>query len=376
MDFIEKLPKSLGWDTILVVVNRLTKYGHFIPLKHPYTAQNVAQKFISEVVRLHGVPGSIVSDRDKVFLSIFWSELFKSQGTQLLRSTAYHPQTDGQTEVVNKGVESYLRCFVNRKPHTWARWLPWAEYWYNTSFHTATNYTPFKAVYGRDPPHLIRFSAGYTTVSSVETQLQERDAILDELKFHLVQAQVYMQQYENKKRREGSFQVGDMVYIKLQPYRQQSLVKRVNEKLSPRFYGPYPVLERIGQVAYKLRLPPGSKIHPVFHISQLKKAVGAGHQPTNLPSQLTADLVLEVEPWAVLGVRNSQANMEVLIHWKGLQDYEATWESFEEVHLRYPNFHLEDKVNLWVGGIARNQPKTDIRFTYARRPKKKSLEDG
>ena len=192
MDFIEKLPKSLGWDTIFVVVDRLTKYGHFIPLKHPFTAQGVAQKFISEVVRLHGVPSSIVSDRDKVFLSTFWSELFKLQGTQLLRSTAYHPQTDGQTEVVNKGVESYLRCFVNGKPHTWARWLPWAEYWYNTSFHTATNYTPFKALCGRDPPHLIRFFAGHTAVSSIETQLQERDAILDDLKFHLVQAQVYM----------------------------------------------------------------------------------------------------------------------------------------------------------------------------------------
>ena len=124
-----------------------------------------------------------------------------------------------------------------------------------------------------------------------------------------------------------------MVYLKLQPYRQQSLVKRVNEKLSPRFYGPYPVLERIGQVAYKLQLPSESRIHPVFHISQLKKALGAGHQPTNLPAQLSADLVLEVEPWAVLGVRNSHANMEVLIHWKGLQDFEATWESYEEVNL-------------------------------------------
>ena len=119
---------------------------------------------------------------------------------------------------------------------------------------------------------------------------------------------------------------------------------------------------------------PGSRIHPIFHISQLKRALGARHKPTSLPAQLSADFVLEVEPWGALGVRNSQANMEVLIHWKGLQDFEATWESFEEVNLRYPTFHLEDKVNLWVGGIARNQP--NIRFTYARRPKKKLLEEG
>ena len=134
-----------------------------------------------------------------------------------------------------------------------------------------------------------------------------------------------MQHHENKGRREGNFEEGDLVYLKLQPYRQQSLVKRSNEKLSPRFYGPYPVIQRIGKVAYKLHLPPGSRIHPVFHISQLKRASGAGHKPTSLPAQLSTDLVLVVEPWAVLGVRNSQANMEVLIHWKGLQDFEGTW---------------------------------------------------
>ena len=102
-------------------------------------------------------------------------------------------------------------------------------------------------------------------------------------------------------------------------------MKRSKEKLSPRFFGPYLVIQRNGKVAYKLQHPPGSKIHPVFHISQLKRALGAGHKPTSLPAQLSTDLVLVVEPWAVLGVRNSQANMEVLIHWKGLQDFEGTW---------------------------------------------------
>lgn len=182
MDFIEELPISKGFDSILVVVDKMSKYAHFIGLRRPYTVASVADSFIREVVRLHGFPESIVSDCDKIFMSLFWKKLFRLQGTELKRSTSYHPQTDGQLEIVNKSLETYLRYFFAGKHKTWVQWLPWAEFPYNTSPHLSTKMSHFRVLYGRQPPHLLKFGQGQTPVGSLEKWLQERDAVLDELR--------------------------------------------------------------------------------------------------------------------------------------------------------------------------------------------------
>jgi hypothetical protein len=138
LDFVEGLPKSRGHDTILVVIDRFTKYGHFLPLLHPFTALQVAQLFIN-IYRLHGLPQVILSDRDRIFTSTLWRELFQLTDTSLHMSSSYHSQTDGQTERLNQCLESYLRCAVHACPTKWGEWLPLAEYWYNTTFSTGTN---------------------------------------------------------------------------------------------------------------------------------------------------------------------------------------------------------------------------------------------
>ena len=144
MDFITGLPKSGNKSVIMVVVDRLSKYVHFCSLQHPFTSSIVAQLFMDKVFKLHDMPHSIVSDRDPTFTRNFWQELFKLQGTQLHLSIAYDPLTNGQTKVVNKCLETYLRCFSSERENQWDQWLPLAKWWYNTSYYTSTRMTPFE----------------------------------------------------------------------------------------------------------------------------------------------------------------------------------------------------------------------------------------
>jgi len=213
MDFIEGLPKSFGKEVIFVVVDRFSKYVHFAALSHPYIAIDVAQPYLDHVFKLHGWPQSIISDRDKVFLSDFWQALLSIHGTTLLMSTAYHPQTDGQTEVVNRCLETYLRCMCTEKANDWSKWLPLAEWWYNTTFHTAIELTPYEVVYNQPPPIHLPYLPGETQVDAVDRSLQRREAMIQMLKFFLLQAQHRMkvQADRHRSKRElavGSWQLG------------------------------------------------------------------------------------------------------------------------------------------------------------------------
>lgn len=188
MDFIEGLPKSEGFSVILVVVDRLSKYAHFIPIKHPYTAVSIAQVFMDNVVKLHGLPNSIVTDRDTIFISKFWRELFKLYKVNLHLTTAYHPQSDGQTERVNQCVEMYLRCAVQDSPRAWKSRLSLAELWYNSSLHTALGCFPFKALYGHEPNIGAVPSVPESTTPTVAEIVENRELQLEALKQNLARA--------------------------------------------------------------------------------------------------------------------------------------------------------------------------------------------
>ncbi|WVZ23343.1 hypothetical protein V8G54_001887 [Vigna mungo] len=330
LDFITGLPKSKGFQAIFVVVDRLSKYGHFILLKHPYTARKIAELFAKEIVRLHGIPQSIVSDRDPVFMSLFWQELFRLQGTTLKMSSSYHPETDGQTEVVNRCLEAYLRCFVSEQPKNWSYSVPWAELWYNTTFHGATGKTPFEIVYGRTPPSLVRFTQGETCVEAVAADLVDRDEAIRQLKYHLLRAQQQMKKYADKKRRFMQLEVGEWVFIKLRPHRQSTIARRIIQKLAPRYYGPFLVVEKKGEVSYKVQLPESAKVHPVFHISHLKKASGNHAVEPTLPTELSLEEEDQEDPETVLATREIPEGgiiiKQWLVKWKGRTEEEATWE--------------------------------------------------
>ncbi|OAP08286.1 hypothetical protein AXX17_AT2G06770 [Arabidopsis thaliana] len=338
MDFIEGLPFSNGINVILVVVDRLSKYAYFIGLRHLFTAADVASSFIQEIA-----------------------------GTKLKHSTSFHFETDGQIELTNRSLEVYLRCLASSHPRTWQKFLAWAELWYNTSFHTSLKTTPFQVVYGRPPPTLLKYEEHSTTNVDLEL-LKDSDMMLGRIKDQLTLTQQLMKNNANKHRGDVEFKVGDFVYLKLRPYRQHSVTRRVCQKLATKYYGLFEVLERIGKAAYRLKLHEGSKIHPVFHVSLLKFVLGQAAEVNPLPDIYGEIGEFTVEPEEILDTRyNEEGYLEGLIQWKGLSSQENTWVIVKELLAQFPTFALGDKLHFECVGIDK------LHRVYFRRNKKDNV---
>jgi hypothetical protein len=342
LDFIEALPKSNGKEVILVVVDRLTKYSHFIALAHPYSVEQIVTIFMDNIVKLHGPPQEIVSDRDRIFTSTLYKQIFKALGVPLKFSTAYHPQTDGQTERVNQCLEAYLRSMVFQEPKQWTKWLATAEWWYNTSYHSSLKMTPFEALYHYPPPMVGEFDHTQAVCPAAYLTVAAREHMMQQLKDNLLSAQNRMKVYADQRRTDRHYDVGDMVYLRIQPYRQNAFGLRGSLKLRSKYYGPFKIEERVGEVAYRLHLPDTATIHPVFHISQLKAHVGKHAIPLPHVPLVTEDGKIKTAPYAVLDERVIQRQKnpvkQVLIHWESLGPEDATWEDLRFIATQFPSF--------------------------------------
>ena len=339
MDFITHLPRTRsGFDSLLVMVDYLTKMMVLRPTHSTATAVDTARIVMDAVVRVHGVPRVIVSDRDTRFTSSFWREVCKSMGTSLAMSSGYHPQTDGQTERANRSIEEMLRAYVGRRQDDWDQRLGMVEYAYNNSVHSSSGYTPFYLCYGRHPLSPVQL------LSQVESKNAAADAFLRQLEddvTHAVEqlkkAQEQQKRYADKRRRDVKFEVGDEVLLSTKTLPVVAAAGG-SSKLGPLYCGPFRVLEE-HRTSYKLDLPPHMKIHPVFHISQLKLY----RRPTDETRTyekpgpvIVGDGNEEFEVDEIINHRKRKRGRkfnktEYLVVWKGYPVYDSTWEPEENL---------------------------------------------
>ncbi|KAL0537052.1 hypothetical protein IC582_026020 [Cucumis melo] len=347
MDFITGLPRTLrGFTVIWVVVDRLTKSAHFVPGKSTYTASKWAQLYMSEIVRLHGVPVPIVSDRDARFTSKFWKGLQTAMGTRLDFSTAFHPQTDGQTERLNHVLEDMLRACALEFPGSWDSHLHLMEFAYNNSYQATIGMAPFEALYGKCCRSPVCWGeVGEQRLMGPEL-VQSTNEAIQKIRSRMHTAQSRQKSYADVRRKDLEFEVGDKVFLKVAPMRGVLRFER-RGKLSPRFVGPFEILERIGPVAYRLALPPSlSTVHDVFHVSMLKKYVpDPSHVVDYEPLEIDENLSYVEQPVEVLArevktLRNKEIPL-VKVLWRNHRVEESTWEREHDMRSRYPELFEE-----------------------------------
>ncbi|GKC23923.1 putative nucleotidyltransferase, ribonuclease H [Tanacetum coccineum] len=305
MDFITKLPKTKsGHDTICVIVDRLTKSAYFLATREDYSTERLAKLYIDEIVAQHGVPVSIISDRDGRFTSHFWQTLQKALGTRLDMSTSYHPQTDGQSERTIQTLEDMLRAYVIDFGGNWDVHLPLAEFSYNNSYHSSIRCAPFKALYGR-----------------------------------------------KCRRKPLEYEVRDCVLLKVSPWKGV-IHFGTKGKLAPRYVGPFEILEKTDLVAYRLRFPEElSSVHDTFHVSNLKKCLADANLHVPLDEiKIDKTLCFVEEPVEIMdrevkSLKHSKISL-MKVRWNLKRGPEFTWERKDHMKSKYPQLFVDRAVEL------------------------------
>jgi len=296
-----KLPLAQGYDSILVVVDQLTKMVYFIPTTEKISVEDLAKLFRDNVWKLHGLPESIISDRGLQFMVGLIRELNRILGIESKLSMAFHPQTNGQMERVNQELEQYLRVFINHRQEQWPNWLETAEFTYNNKAHSSTKMLPFKANYRQDPRigFEIRRKGKYKRAEKFVTKMKE---IQEEVKAALGKAQEEMKKYADRKRGEvNEYKVEDLVMLSTKDLKYQ-MTSRRTEKLTERFISPYKVKKIVLANVVELELPSTIKIHPVVNISRIWKYVG---QVEEQRKEQPAPVIIEgKEEWEVKRILN------------------------------------------------------------------------
>jgi len=345
-DFITDLPTSgepmtgARYDSILVIMERLTKYMILVPYLKSSTAEQLAYAFLRDVISKHGLPEEILSDRDRLFTSKFWIALTALLGTKRKLSTAFHPQTNGGNERMNQVVEAYLRCYINYQQTNWVELLPLAQFAYNSSTTETTKTTPFYANFGyelvayREPGipdadnQLARIQV--SRIKELHSQLASDLQFVAERNAHY---------YNKKHSQEPTLKEGDKVYL----VRKNIKTKRPSDKLDYKKLGPYTIKKVRGRVNYELTLPKNMKIHPVFHISLLELAPpGAPRAPYIEIDPINPNAEYEVEE--ILDCKFVREKIKYLIKWEGYPHSENTWEPKKNVSapLLLAKFHRQN----------------------------------